>query len=162
MDDLSRTHGQPGLASAAPVIVAHFDLLAYARKHRYRLRNLHDGGPVPPAIWKPPKGYRPVYTGAEDRFDAIVGRDGYVAMDGDELTVCLFYRSTKGVKSAKTRLEAMGGRIDQEGDTELGATVPVEQIAEVLKLIKVSRLKPGGTNLISPGTEAVLTPESHE
>ena len=36
-----------------------FDLTGYAKKHRYRLRNLHDGGPVPPAICKPPKGGYP-------------------------------------------------------------------------------------------------------
>ena len=145
---------------------APLNLTEYARSHRYRLRNLHDGGPVPPAIWKPPKGYRPVCTGDEDRWDAIVGYDGYVAMDGDELSVCLFYKSARGVKSAESRLKVMGGQIDQVGDTELGATVHVEQIEEVLKLIRVSKVpltNPRGhvESLSGPVPEAVLAPESH-
>ena len=119
MDYLSQTQRYARPDSTALAVTEQFDLVAYARKHRYRLRNLHDGGPVPPAIWKPPKGYRPVYTRDEDRWDAIVRYDGYVAMDGDELTICLFYKSAKGVKSATSRVQKMGGRIDQVGDTEL-------------------------------------------
>ena len=110
MDCLSQTHRYARPDSTVSAITEQFDLVAYARKHRYRLRNLHDGGPVPPAIWKPPKGYRPVCTGDEDRFDAIVGYDGYVAMDGDELTICLFYKSANGVKRAISRLQALRAR----------------------------------------------------
>ena len=161
MDFLSHACAYDHPDSTASFIATQLDLVAYAREHRYRLRNLHDGGPVPPAIWKPPKGYKPVYTGAEDRFDAIVGYDGYVAMDGDELSVCLFYRSTKGVNRAITRLKAMGGRMDQEGDTEVGATVPVSQIEEVLRLIKVSKLQPGDASRFRSHTDAVLGAESH-
>ncbi len=144
-----------------------FDLTGYAKKHRYRLRNLHDGGPVPPA--KPVRGSgRPTaYVGAEDRMDAIVGYRGYVATDGNELSVCLFYGSAKGVNRAVSRLEAIGGRIDQLGDTEVGAIVPAQQIDEVLKLIRVSKVanrNPGGNpeSLRAPVSERVRDAESSE
>ena len=101
---------QTSSESAVSIDSQGFDLVPYAREHRHRLRNLHDGGPVPPAIWRPPKGHRPVYTGAEDRWDAIVGRSGYVAMDGERLTVTLEYKTGRGVKRALIRLEAMGAQ----------------------------------------------------
>ena len=101
------------------------DLVAYARKHRYRLRNLHDGGPVPPALPQKSDTRRLGYTGASDRCDAIVGHNGYVTMDGDHLSVFVEYKSAKGVNRAEVRLKAIGGRIDRVGDTELGATLPL-------------------------------------
>ena len=45
---------------------------------------------------------------------------------------------------------------------ELGATVPVEQTEEVLKLIKVSKLRPGDASRFRPHTDTVLASESHE
>ncbi len=133
-----RTENAGGLCATNTEQV--FDLTGYAKKHRYRLRNLHDGNPVPPA--RPTRGRgRPTgYIGVEERMDAIVGRNGYVAMDGDELAVCLFYRSDRGVRRAAGRLEVIGERIEQVGDTEVGGIVPVEQIDEVLKTIKVSKV----------------------
>ncbi len=99
--------------------------------------------------------------------DAIVGARGYVAMDGEHLSVCLFYRSGKGVNQAVSRLEEIGGRIDQVGDMEVGAMVPVRQIDEVLKLIRVSKLanrNPGGNpeSLWAPVSERVRGAESPE
>jgi len=145
---------RPNDVSGAPSRVVksgstEFDLVAYAREHRYRLRNLHDGGPVPPAIWKPPRGYRPVYVGEDDRCDAIVGRNGYVAFDGElgRLGICMFYRSGKGVNQARAKIQAMGGTVALEGDTEIAGTIPVESIEEALKLIRVSKVpnrNPGG------------------
>ena len=65
------TTAQPGAKHAT----ATFDLVAYARKHRYRLRNLHDGGAVPPARYRKPKGERPAaqagYVGQDERLDAL-------------------------------------------------------------------------------------------
>ena len=137
-----------------------FDLAAYACEHRYRLRNLHDGRPVPPAIQKGPCDKTRGYWGQDDRCDAIVGHNGYVAMDEDRLSVFLFYKSAKGVKKALTQLEAMDAQIDQVGDMEVCATVPVEQIEEALKLIKVSKLRPTNKGSFTPGTERVLGAES--
>ncbi len=141
---------RPNDVSGAPSRVVksgstEFDLVAYAREHRYRLRNLHDGGPVPPAIWKPPRGYRPVYVGEDDRCDAIVGRNGYVAFDGELgwLGITLFFKSALGVNKARDKIQAMGGTVTQEGDTEIAGTIPVESIEEGLLLIRVSKLKPG-------------------
>ncbi|UCE61393.1 MAG: hypothetical protein JSU63_06520, partial [Phycisphaerales bacterium] len=73
------------------------DLLAYAREHRYRVRNLHDGKPVPPAMPKKSSRDKVGYVGDLDRWDAIVGHRGYVAMDGGQLTISVFYKSPQGV-----------------------------------------------------------------
>jgi len=127
-----------------------FDLLGYAKQHRLRTRNLHDGGPVPPARCKPRiPAARQAFAGAEDRWDAIVGRDGYVAMDGDRLSIYLCYKSGRGVKAALAKIRALGGEIQQEGDFELGATLPSDNISEALELIRPSRVPPGG-----PGASA--------
>ena len=133
---------------------------AYAGENRYRLRNLHDGHPVPPAIRRGPSDRGRGYWGKDDRRDAIVGHDGYMAMEDGNLEILLFYGSSKGVNLALARLEAIGGRVAQIGDTEVGATVPVSQIDEILKLIRVSKLRPGNPRPFRPGTERVLVPES--
>ncbi len=140
------------VASSPPLsesTAAHvFDLVAYARRHRYRERNLHDGHPVPPARRtksEDPTSAAPVgHVGREDRCDAIVGYSGYVRDEGGgQLGVCLFYRSAKGVKNAEARIRALGGMVSQFGDMEIAGTLPVERIEEALKLIKVSKLKRG-------------------
>ncbi len=58
-------------------------------------------------------------------------------------------------------------RIDQVGDMEVGTAVPVEQIDEVLKLIRVSKVanrNPGGNpeSLRTPVSERVRDAESSE
>ena len=119
-----------------------FDLMAYARQRRYRVRNLHDGHSVPPV--QPPKhGQRGAvqgYVGADDRMDAILGKHGYVGMDGERLSVFASYRSRRAKTAGMARLVAAGVTIDQEGDTEVGGSAPVEQIEAVLAAIGVSKL----------------------
>lgn len=121
MDNLSRGCGQPQVVSTTPAIAARFDHVGYARKRRYRLRNLHDGGAVPPARRRKSDPGGVGYTGQADRWDAIVGYDGYVAMDGDCLSIFLAYKTGKGVNRAIAKLEAMDARVDQVGDTEVDA-----------------------------------------
>ena len=141
----SQMHAHTLTTPTTPAVTGRLDLLAYARKHRYRVRNLHDGGPVPPAIWKPPKGFRPTYVGEYDRMDAVVGRDGYIVDEGEpgRLGIALFYKSGKGVNRARARLAGIGGTVTQEGDTEVAGTIPVESIDAGRELIRVSRLRPG-------------------
>ena len=137
------------LATNTEEHAAGLDLVAYAREHRYRLRNLHDGYPVPPARRIKPKGETPAaqagYIGEEDRMDAIVGFLGYVADEGEPgmLGIYLHHKNGIGVNRSSARIKAMGGRVDQVGDTEIAGSVPAEAIEEALKLIKVSKLKPG-------------------
>jgi len=69
-----------------------FDLMAYAKKNRLRTRNLHDGYPVPPVRLKEKVGTQAGYWG-DDRYDVIVGKNGYIARDGDKLFIVLFYKS---------------------------------------------------------------------
>ncbi len=122
-----------------------FDLLGYAKEHRLRTRNLHDGGPVPPAQCKPRiPAARQAFPQAADRWDAIVGRDGYVAMDGDRLSIYLCYKSGRGVKRALAKIAVLGGKVQQKGDFEVGAVLPSDKIFEAMKLIRVARIGPGG------------------
>lgn len=133
-----------------------FNLVAFAKKHRYRLRNLHDGGPIPPAIYRRPKGAPPAgqvgYIGEDDRQDAIVGHQGSITDEGETgmLSICLHYRSTKGVNRARARIQEIGGIIRQEGDDEIAGSIPIEKIEEALQLIKVSKLHPGNDNFGNP------------
>ena len=129
--------------------VERLDLTAYAHKHRYRLRNIHDGDPVPPARRMKPKGDLPAghwgYVGQDDRQDAIVGRNGYIAFEGEpgRLEICMFFKSNRGVYLAQARILDMGGNVEQMGDGEITGVVPIESIEQALQLISVSKLKPG-------------------
>ena len=116
--------------------------MAYARKHRYRLRNIHDGGRVPPARRQRADDGRVGYIGASDRCDAIVGYDGYLADDGEDsrLGIYLCYKSARGVNKAQARIKAMGGTVDQVGDVEIAGTISVDRIEDALKLIRVSKV----------------------
>lgn len=123
-----------------------FKLVTYARRHRYRLRNLHDGGPVPPArhvrsTGDPPAG-RTGFVGQDDRQDAIIGYDGYIADEGEpgQLGIYLQYRCARGGKRAHAKIRAMGGMVTQVGDTEIAGSIPVDRIDEGLRLIRVSKV----------------------
>jgi hypothetical protein len=78
-----------------------FDLLAYADEHRCRVRNLHDGDPVPPTR-RPRKRRRMVYRAADDRDEVIICRDGYVAPDdgaADRAAFCVLCRSPRALRA---------------------------------------------------------------
>ncbi|MEE9597953.1 MAG: hypothetical protein V3V96_14365 [Acidiferrobacterales bacterium] len=123
-----------------------FDLIEYAKRHRYRLRNLNDGEPVPPARRKKAHGGIPAYRGEDDRDNAIVGHAGYVADDGEPglLSIFLSYKTPNGLNRIIPRVKALGGRIKQLGDTELTATFPTERLLSALQIIKVCKLPPPG------------------
>lgn len=131
-----------------------FDLLAFARAHRYRLRNLHSGEPVPPAKSKEPVGR----LDGLDAWPAIVGSLGYAAMDSDQLSVFVEYRSKQAKTYGMRRLVAAGVIIDQEGDTEVGGTAPVECIEAILSLIQVPKLSPGNPSPNMAGLSRCQTP----
>jgi hypothetical protein len=57
-----------------------FDLRTYVAAHRCRVRNLHDGEPVPPTRRPHEPGRRAVYRSQGDCQDAIICRDGYVTI----------------------------------------------------------------------------------
>ena len=123
-----------------------FDLTDCARKHRYRLRNLHDGHPAPPARLMPKQriGERTGYIGDSDRLDAIVGYCGALTdEDRQVLGVYLHYKTTKGVNRGIAGIKAMGGTVHQVGDFELTGYAPWDRIEDALKLIRASKLKPG-------------------
>ncbi len=132
-----------------------FDLIEYARKHRYRVRNIHDGGPVPPAQRKT-KSTKPGYVGTEDRADAIVGQRGFVTIENTGLEIFLFFKSGRGVALAKTEIKAIDGQVTQEGDCELAAWLPIEKLDAALKLIRVSKLRPGNDNFARHGIASAV------
>ena len=111
-------------------------------------------GPVPPGRWRKPKGYNSTesgYRGEQDRYDAIVGRRGFITMDGGMLHVYVGeYKTSQGVTYAAKKICELGGRVVQLGDFELSATVPLDRIDDVLGLIKVSRLHPGSATAFKP------------
>jgi len=111
-----------------------------ADKHRVRTRNLHDGGPVPPARLKlkdRPKGQGHL---GDDRMDAIIGRRGYILVESDGQLFVYLDQHT-GLSVSKKILHQIGGTILQEGDREVTASVPPDRIEDVLKLIRVWRRK---------------------
>jgi hypothetical protein len=115
-----------------------FDLVGYAKTHRCRVRNLHDGYPVPPML--PPKhgrrGHRRGYWSKEDREDAIVCRHGYATDDGDgQLGWFLFAPTTRGMPAKLRKLAALGADVVQEGDIEAADGAAVEQIGDVLRVL---------------------------
>ncbi len=126
-----------------------FDLMDYARKHRLRTRNLHDGHPVPPARLMPKHRTRARtgYVGVSDRLDAIVGYCGALTdEDRQGLAVYLHYKTAKGVNRGIAGIKAIGGTVHLVGDFEVTGHVPWDRIEDALKLIKVSKLPPGNPN----------------
>lgn len=117
-----------------------FDLREYARRHRYRVRNLHDGHPVPPAK-RPPRGQRgaDAFGADDDRMDAIVGRFGYIVIESDGLGWFLVANSRPPHGKIATIREA-GGQVNQLGDREAGGTAPTSAMKTLTKLIGVYRV----------------------
>lgn len=118
-----------------------FDLRAYAAEHGYRIRNLHDGEPVPPTR-RPADHEAPAYKGAADRADAIIGKDCYVDFGGfgeDRIGFCVLCRSRRALNIRLTRLRAAGATIVQEGDTEAAGYAPLARIDDVLAALRPYR-----------------------
>ena len=129
---------------------AEFDLIGYSRRNRFRIGNIHDGRPVPPAR-STCKSKRIGYSGADDRLDVIVGQRGYVTTENDSLTIFVFFNSARGVTRANSTIATLAGQVTQEGDCELTASLPVAALDDALKLIRVSKLHPGNPNPPRPG-----------
>lgn len=119
-----------------------FDLMDYARRHRLRTRNLHDGRPLHPLRVPPSgRGRSEGYVGKEDRMDVIIAEHGYVCHEGNgRLGWYLFAGSAKGINRWLPKLEALGAVVDQEGDQEAGGHASVEQIDAILEVLKPYRL----------------------
>jgi hypothetical protein len=119
-----------------------FDLVAYASDHGYRLRNLHDGGPVPPA-WRPTRNRaRPTYCGEDDRCDVVPGRRGYVTTEGaDRIGWCLLLPTRRALTPRLREIRAAGGVVTQEGAAEAAGWAPADRIADVLAAVGAYRRK---------------------
>ncbi len=117
------------------------DLIAYARQHQYRVRNLHDGRPLHPLrVPVTARGRSLGHIRNEDRMDAIICRRGYVCSDGDgQIGWYVFARCAKGVKRWLPKLVAAGATDGQLGDCEAAGFAPAERIDEILGVLQPYR-----------------------
>jgi hypothetical protein len=139
-----------------------FDLLAYAAEHRFRMRNLHDGDPVPPL--RRPDGHGPsIYRGEEDRQDAIICRDGYVDYGGwgpDRIGFCVLCRSRRALTARLRLLEQAGATVTQEGDTEAAGFAPLDRIGDVVEALRPYRRREAPAGAGFPELEPSQTLEA--
>ena len=131
-----------------------FDLVSYARAHGYRTRNMHDGAPTPPTRRLSERD-RTAYRSAEDRDDAIIGRDGYVDYGGfgpDRIGFCVLCRSRRALNVRLRLLAQAGATVTQEGDTEAAGYAPLAKIEEVLTALRPYRRRetPAGARAPAP------------
>lgn len=112
------------------------DLLAYARQHRLRTRNLHDGHPVPPGRG-PKQGERGSQAFREERMNAIVGRFGYVTSEGNRLG---WYVGELRQPGKRIRIiQAAGGIVTQLGDREAAGHAPFAALEKLVSAIGAYR-----------------------
>lgn len=113
-----------------------FDLREYARCRRNRVRNLHDGHPVPPAR-APKQGRRGPQAFLGEGMDAIVGRSGYVTIEGDRLGWYIG-EIQKPAKRVKIVRDA-GGIVTQRGDRDAAGHAPLTALEQLLSAIGAYR-----------------------
>lgn len=118
-----------------------FDIREYARKHRYRVRNLHDGRPLLPLrVPVNGRGRAAGYKARKDRMDAIICARGYVSCDADDkLAWYLLAKSAKGVNRWLPKLTRLGAVVQQAGDHEVAGVAPIDEIESVLSVLKPYR-----------------------
>lgn len=136
-----------------------FDLIGYARAHGYRLRNVHDGAPVPPTR-RPPDARSPTYRGAADRDNAIICRDGYVDYGGwvpDRIGFCVLCRSRRALGARLRLLERAGATLTQEGNCEAAGFAPLARIADVLAALRPYRRREAPAGARVPDLQATQT-----
>jgi hypothetical protein len=119
--------------------VNRFDLVSYARERRLRLRDLHDGNPVPPVFTRA----KPRYRSSRDSDPAIVCRYGYVHAEPPGLGWAAFFKSARGLRACLGQVEKIDGvRILQVGDSEAAGWAPVEAVERLLEILVVRRRRP--------------------
>ena len=143
-------------------LVAEMNLIEYAAEHRYRVRNLHDGRPLHPLrVPVGGRGKSDGYTGEQDRMDAIIGRFGYVCVDGDQLG--WYLHRTNGKAATLRELTAAGAAVRQDGDGEAAGDAPVSAIDPLISAIRPYRvseradchgIRPGCRRATGPRTDA--------
>lgn len=117
-----------------------FDLLGYARAHGLRVRNLHDGLPIPPARPKRVPGQRPAFGGEQGRDLAIVCRHGYVHAEGRQIGWVLLCGTARTCNFRLDQLRQVPGLVvQQEGDSEAAGVAPVAAVADVLAILEPYR-----------------------
>ena len=146
-----------------------FSLSEFARRHRYRVRNLHDGRPLLPLrVRVRRRGRSEGYVGDDDRMDAIIGRYGYVCDEGAG-RLGWYLRRTKGKASALRALRAVGAVVHQDGDGEAAgdaAASTIDVVVEAIRPYLTQPVRPGhcpprrdtGARIAAKGSEGVSVP----
>lgn len=122
------------------------DLIRWAKEHRFRVRNLHDGLPCPPCLKRDAQkatcaSRRATYSPRSDASLAIVGKHGWIAESGPNLSFyCGEFKSRRAANNRRKQAEAIPGlTIDQLGDWEFAGTAPRLALWSVLDLIRATR-----------------------
>ncbi len=127
-----------------------FDVRAFARQHRYRVRNLHDGRPVPPVRAKGRVEQSAAFIGPTERDDAIMCKCGYVCGGDGRIDWALLCASARGHNPRLAALRALPGvLVAQSGDAESAGTAPAAAVDSVLGVLQPFRRRPP-----SPGASA--------
>ncbi len=129
----------------------------FAWEHGYRLRNLADGGPVPP-LRRSHRGHgRAAYSGHDAEL-ALIGRCGCVSLDAgrangapadgnsrSELYAVLVCKSRRQLTARLSAFVEAGVAVRQLGDTEAAGPAPLGRLADVLHAIGAYRRRGGNT-----------------
>lgn len=116
-----------------------FDLMQFVKQHRYRVRNFHDGRPVPPT--RPPKhgerGRVTGFVGQDDRLDAIIGKYGYACTEDERVGWALFCRARFTLTAKLDALRRIPGVVVQQvGDIEGAGQCPPDSVPAVLEVLR--------------------------
>lgn len=116
------------------------ELLAYARKHRLRVRNLHDAFPVPETRRR---GRRRSAGYTAERHTGIVCRDGYIDFEAGAGRIgwCVLAKTSGLLRSRVAALTALGATVTQSGATEAAGHAPASCIGDVVRILRAWRLK---------------------
>ena len=104
----------------------------------YRIRNMHDGYPVPPTRRRGRRG-SDGYWGPADRFDAVIGRRGFAHVDGvpaGRIGWVLLCKSGRALIPSVAAIRAMGGAVRQIGTNEAAGDAPESCAAALLETIR--------------------------
>lgn len=113
------------------------NITKYADSHGYRIRNMHDGFPVPPSNQKKGTRCSKGYQSARSRMDAIICADGYIDKYSNYYFGWFLYTDNKNKfnRRLKQILKTKAVAI-QVGDTEAYGYVNEANLKDVLKVLR--------------------------
>lgn len=130
-----------------------FNPTTHAHDHRFRIRDVNDGHPVPPVRRV---ARATIGSAGIGRDDVIACKFGYVGEYAPG-KVGWYLTSPKETAHASLskvpQLEAVGAVVTQVGDYEAAGWAPEDRIDDVLKILAVVKLHPGNPKPTLEGLE---------